>query len=110
MSIEALMIDTVTVYTVTDGATDKYGNITADESSGVDYPARVQQESSTENLEDRDTRRTLYTAFLPADAVVTALDVVEYEGLQMRVVGDPDIVQNAVGPHHQELVLEHFAG
>ncbi len=110
MSFEALLIDTVTVYTTSDGTTDKYGNAIADESSGTDYPARVQQESSTENLQDRDTRRTMYKVFLPADAAITALDVVEYQSLQMRVVGDPAVVQNGVGPHHIEAVLEHFAG
>lgn len=108
--IDNLLIHTVTVYTVTDGTTDKYGNPVADESSGVAYPARVQQESSTENLDDRDTRHTVYTVFLRPDAAVGALDVVEYGGRRMRVVGEPAVESDALGPHHLELVMEVFGG
>ncbi len=105
-----LLIDTIIVYPVTDGSTDRYGNSIPTEGSGVAYPARVQQDSSTEALLDRDTRHTRYKVFLPPAAVIDALSVVEFEGRMMRVVGEPKIVQDGIGPHHGEVVLEHFEG
>jgi len=111
MTLESLLIHSVTIYPVTEnGTTDRYGNPEAVEGSGVTYPARVQQETSTEDLINRDTRATTYTMFLPPDAAIDALSIVEFDGRRMRVVGEPEVANDGIGPHHIEAALEVFAG
>lgn len=107
---EVLLIHTVTIYPYNDGVEDRYGNPVASWGTGVDYPARVQQETSAETLINRDTRTSVYTAFLPPTATVSALSKVDWQGRTLQVVGDPDMVDGAIGVDHLEVVLEVVSG
>jgi head-tail adaptor len=110
MSFDGLLIHTVTVYPWSGGTEDRYGNATEGWGTGVQYPARVEQDTSAETLIDRDTRHSIYTVFLPPTAAVTALSKIDYGGRTLQVVGDPDEVADAIGVHHIEAVAEAFSG
>ena len=110
MSFEQLLIHTVTVYPWAGNTEDRYGNLSEAWGSGVDYPARVQQDTSAETLINRDTRQTVYTVFLPASAVITALSKIDYGSRTLMVVGDPDQVADSIGVHHLEVIAEGFEG
>ncbi len=110
MSYDGLLIHTVTVYPWSGGTEDRYGNPIDAWGTGVEYPARVQQDTSAETLINRDTRQSVYTVFLPPTAVVTALSKIEYNGRTLQVVGDPDEVADSMSTHHKEIVAEAFSG
>jgi head-tail adaptor len=110
MSLDSLLIHTVTIYPWAGNVEDRYGNLDEAWGAGVEYPARVQQENTAEDLINRDTRHSVYTVFLPPTAAITALSKIDYAGRTLMVVGDPDEVADGVGTHHLECVAEVFDG
>ena len=111
MSFTALLIHTVTVFNPAGNPEpDRYGNPTDELDEGTDYPARVQQTGTDETIPQRDTTITTFKVFLPANAVVTTLSVIDFESLTYRVNGDPWVVDGRYGPHHIELDMELVEG
>lgn len=53
-------------------------------------PANMQAESSREELDARDTTVSRYRAYLPAGTVLATEDRVEWNGLTLEVVGEPE--------------------
>lgn len=106
MSFDALLIHTVTVFQLVHDDTDRYGNEVQVPDAGTDYPARVEQESGTEDILDRDTRITRFLAFLGPAAVIDGLSVVAWGDRSFRVVGEPEAVYDGIGLHHYEITLE----
>lgn len=111
MAFDDLLIDTITVYTVSAGTTDRYGNPTDDLSSGVEYAARVEP-FKVEELEGgrRDTRIALFRVFTDADAIITGTSLVDYQGTRYEVFGDVKMYEDGVGPHHLEFELRGITG
>lgn len=110
MSFDSLLIHTVTVYAYQPGSDDRYGNPTDDWAAGVETPARVDSDATSEELMARDTRHSLFTVFLPPTVTITALSKVEWDGRTLQVVGEPAKLNDAIGVQHIEAVCEVFEG
>lgn len=107
----SLLIHTVTIFNSGVASTDRRGNEVYADGSGVDSIARVELLTATE-IEDghRDARFTNYRVFLPRGTDIRSTSVVEWEGHRHRVVGGPDVLDDRVGPHHVEAVIERIEG
>lgn len=105
MTYEGLLIHTIEVFNPTVGTEDRYGDEIPGVDAGTSESARIQQNESSEDIIDRDTRITTFTAFLTTATVMTALSRVEWDGRTFRVSGEPAIRDNAIGPHHVEATL-----
>ena len=110
MSFQDLLIDVITVYSVTDGATDRYGNPTDALDSGTDLPARVQPESQDEQEGGRrDTRVTKLKVFTEI-ADITGTSLVDYKGDRYEVFGEVEMYEDRNAPHHLEFTLRRTEG
>lgn len=69
---------------------DEYGNEVRTPGQPTQMLGYLEQSSSVEHVDDRDMVVTSWRLFLPADAQIDALDVVEFEGNTWQVVGNPD--------------------
>lgn len=112
MSYNSLLIDEVTPYTESDDPMDVnlYGDPRLSYSAGDPVPARVQQDTATEDLADRDTSKTMFLVFLHPDADLTGVDYLDWNGRRLNVRGEPALVENSIGPHHVELLAEEVLG
>lgn len=110
MSYDSLLIDTVTVFNPSSDSEDRYGNPIQELDDGTVERARVQQMAADEDLRDRDTRVTRYRVFLISDTTATSLSVIEWNGRQHRVVGEPAKVADGIGVHHVEAAMEGIEG
>jgi hypothetical protein len=108
VSFTSLLIDSVTVFNLVEGAGDRYGDPTETFGAGVVVSGRLEQTEQREFLNDRDTRVSDFRLFLPAATVITATSEVVIEGDRFRVNGDPAVVQDSAGPHHLEVMLERI--
>ncbi len=94
MSINRLLTQDLDWQATTDGV-DEYGNDTIVD-AGAATPVRglIQQASTVEYLNDRDTTVTQWKAFLPAGTAVTSLDTLTFQGQTFQVTGAPYPVFN----------------
>lgn len=78
--------------------------------AGTASKARVEQEQSSEDIIDRDTRVQTFKVFLPAEATVSALSVLQWEGRSLRVMGEPLVADASTPRHHLELTCQEVLG
>ena len=114
MSYTSLLIHSVTVKQRVPGATDRYGNETNAYDAGTVYPARVQQldvgGQGRELLVGRDTRQTWFEVFLPPNANLDALSLIDWNGKSLQADGEPSVVYDSTGPHHIQAVCRQVEG
>lgn len=104
------MNKTVSVVNLTYNTTDRYGNPASSVSDEIEYPAYIEQVSTLETLNDRETRNTKYLLILPATADIDATSTVTYGLDSYRVNGKPHILETSRGPHHLEVEIELIEG
>lgn len=104
MSIASLLPQTVTVTTVTAGADDVFGN-PARSTAATTVPGRLDQISTTEQVDGRDVTVTRTVLYLNPDVTITDQDRVTVDGRTYEVDGQPSVVYDAVRPHHLEVPL-----
>ncbi|BAC73227.1 hypothetical protein AQJ43_23745 [Streptomyces avermitilis] len=110
-----LPTDDVTILTRPEATRDRQNNRVVDWSDAerTTYRARVQFLSSTETEQQGDQVITDLEVFLPPEAVVTAVDQAEVDGVTYRVHGKPQ-VQRGAGPiaqlDHMRIVLREVTG
>jgi hypothetical protein len=107
---QRLLTDRATILTATQGAKDALGNATVTWSPDDPVPALLQQQVSSELIDQRDTVTTRAVAFLLPGAAVTAQDRMQFAsvaGSTWRVVGAPASISQLGGrPSHIEAVVE----
>lgn len=89
---------------------DRYGDEELTYDVGTASKARVEQESSTEDIIDRDTRVQAFKVFLPPEATVSALSLLVWQGRDLRVMGEPLVADAAMPYHHIELRCQEVLG
>lgn len=112
MTFASLLIDTITVYLLSEVPPDnRYGDPTPSFDGGTAYSARVQPASEDE-LQDgiQDTRVQLLKVFTQADAVVNSTATIDYLGDLYEVEGDVELFEDGVGPHHLEFHMRRTEG
>ena len=111
MTILSRMRQTATVYLLSEGDPNRYGDAEPDFDGGPDYPCILQQAATSEVLVGRDTRHSQWLLILPPEADIDSLSEVESGDLRFRVIGDPNEVGIHDGRvHHIEARLEVFEG
>lgn len=107
MPFTALLHQVASITRPTSSTYDDYGNPveTFEEVEGLEaVPCRIQENSGTENLSDRDSlTRRAQGFFDPID--LQALDRVTVDSDTWLVDGEPVVRHNATGPHHIEVSL-----
>lgn len=74
---------------------DGYGNQVAQpDGDPVDVLGYLDYGSSSEALNDRDTVTTQWTAYLPAGTVISAYDLITFQGSTFQVTGAPQQAWN----------------
>lgn len=77
------------------GSTDEYGNtIPQNSGAAVSTVGYLEQKESVENLDDRDTVVSSWTAWLPAGTDVNAFDRLNFSGQVFQVDGAPWLAWN----------------
>jgi len=105
----------VTVLTRPEATRDRHNNRVVDwsEAEHATYRARVQPLSSAETVQQGDQLVTELECFLPPEAVVTAADRAEVDGVTYDVYGKPRR-QKGSGPismlDHIQVVLREVTG
>jgi head-tail adaptor len=90
VSIASLLTQDVTVYDVTDGAVDDYGNTTQTWASAATEKGRFEQRSGEERSLDQETVISDWRLFLHPDTTVTSRSRVgDAYGRVFEVVGPP---------------------
>lgn len=101
MSIQRLLSQPLTIQTMGSSGVDEYGDQTP---AGLGAPASVsgylEQRTSVENLNDRDTVVSQWECYLPANAVVGHLDFINFQSQQFQVDGEP---AHAYNPRTREV-------
>ena len=111
MTYESLLIHDIMVFNPVDSAgTDRYGDELELWDAGTLVQGRVDEKSGSEDVIDRDMRKTQYTVFLLKEAPVSALSFLTWDGHELRVNGEPKMLYDAVGPHHIEVECEEVLG
>lgn len=84
------MTQPLTVQTVGAGANDEYGDETAANlGAPVAVSGYLDQTTSVEHLNDRDTVVSQWQCFLPANTVVGHLDFINFQAQRFQVDGEP---------------------
>lgn len=95
MSINHLLTQSLTVQTVDGSTLDAYGNAVP---GAVGAPVAVlgylEQSSTTEFLNARQTTVTTWQAYLPADTAIHPMDYITYNAQRFQVDGEPWLVFN----------------
>jgi hypothetical protein len=114
MAFNDLLIHTVTIYNITAGATDRYGNEVQQFGSGTPTPARVQQldvgGQAREELEGQDERSTYFKIFMPPTVVLNGLSQITWGSKRMEVNGEPHLVYDGTSAHHYEVMTKEVLG
>lgn len=105
MSLRTMLTETATVIHPEFDALDAYGTPQPGTETSVEWPARLEQLSSTELVRDRDTVVADWRMFLPAAATIGPFDRVESAGRRFEVWGDPIEQRTPRGAHHLEVHL-----
>ena len=115
MSFNSLLIHLVDITNVVESANpaevNRYGDPDETPTTTDDVPCRIDPAGGQETLTpNRDTRVTRFRIFFKADAPVTALSVLAWEGRTLRVSAEPERLYNAVMGHHLEVDAEEVLG
>jgi hypothetical protein len=95
----AWLTDPVTVVSYEEDDDDE-GNVVETETGREGYQGRIEQTDAVEITVGRQVLTSTVTLYLPPDAVISADDRVEAQGLEFDVVGRPQVVTTPHGPHH----------
>jgi hypothetical protein len=102
--------DRATILVETDGAPDAFGNPSMTWTPGDPVPALLQQQSSVELVDQRDTVTTRALAIFLPGVAITADSRVQFASVPnatWRVVGTPAALARIGGrPSHTEAVVE----
>lgn len=110
MSFASLLVETVTIRTPAVGVKDGYGRPTLTWTTTT-APARVDQLTTVENTDDRDTVVSRFVLFLTPDVVIASdCQVERADGSLYAVDGNPNVVYGRVAPHHLEVPLRQVTG
>lgn len=93
---------TVRHFTVTE---DAKGNPRRTLDTTQDYPCRLDQSTTVEEVVRRDTVTVIKRIILPADAVISAADEVTVDEVTYVVEGAPDRLRAFGVVHHVEALL-----
>lgn len=85
---------------------DDYGNEVETEGTPVPTEARRDQLSSTEDVVDRDQQARTFRYFLKPTVVVNGRDLIRDDGQLHKIIGEPEVISNQLGPHHIEVLTE----
>lgn len=106
MSFQSLLIHTVTIRNLVEGAEDRYGDAEQTYDAGSTFKARVDMLAvggqGRELYINRDTRQTYFTVFLPAGVNINGLSIIDWEGRALHVEGEPSHIFDSIGEHHIE--------
>ena len=95
MSILHLLNQALTIQTMGVSTTDAYGTLVP---GALGAPVAVlgflEQQTTTEDLLNRDTTKTIWQAFLPAGTVIGHLDYINFNAQKFQVDGSPWAVWN----------------
>ncbi len=101
------------VITIPGLTTDAYNNQIPDWGAGattVTEKGLLQQSSSAEDTDDRDTVVTGWELFLTAATAAVATARVVVDGRRFEVDGIPDVMRVSKGPHHVQAKLVSIDG
>lgn len=102
MTLASLLTEAVTVYGVTDGAADDYGNVARTWAEVATESGRFEQRSAQERSEDQEVVTSDWVLFLHPDTVITSRSRVgDAYGRTFEVVGAPAMVR---APHRDVYV------
>jgi hypothetical protein len=85
---------------------DKYGNTTYTAVTAGPYKCRLEQTTTTEMTQDRETVITRYRMFMLAGPDLRAADTVQIDGKTYEVDGDPVVRDGMHAAHHIEATLK----
>lgn len=107
-----MLRDTITVnYKTETGPADDYGNPTMVTVSVTDVPATVWPSGiPDELLIQRDTRISIYNVIILPDVTIDGLSSVEWGGLTLEVMGEPQLYMARGVPHHYEIKARDIQG
>ena len=95
MSIRTLLNQALTIQTMGTPTTDEYGNAVP---GALGAPVAVlgflEQQTTTEDLLNRDTTKTIWQAFLPAGTAIGHLDYINFNAQKFQVDGEPWSIWN----------------
>jgi hypothetical protein len=95
MSLQNLLNQSLSVQHMISGTPDALGDTPlATSGSVVTVSGYLEQQTTTENLLDRDTTTTYWRAFLPYSTVISHLDYISYASQKFQVNGEPWLVHN----------------
>lgn len=111
MSFNSLLIHEVTIFNPASTSTDsRYGDEETIFDAGTLEMGRIDMRSSTENLNDRDTRVQSTMLFLKPTAAISSASYITWEGHEYRVDGEPLMKYDSAAPHHWEVELKEVLG
>lgn len=94
MTLTALLTETVTVFGVTDGEPDAYGNVTQTWAEVGTEKGRFEQRAAQERSDDQEVVVSDWVVYLPPDTAVTSRSRVgDAYGRTFEVVGAPALVK-----------------
>lgn len=104
--------DTVTViYKTETGDADAYGNPTMETVSETEIQAIIWPSGiPDELLIQRDTRMNIYNLIIRPDVTIDGLSAVRWNGIEMEVMGEPQLFMARHAPHHYEIKLRRIEG
>lgn len=107
MSIQALMNQPLVVTNVGAASKDAYGDDLPTAGTATNVLGYLEQESSVEHLDDRDTVVSRWIAYLPAGTQIGKLDRVTFSSQSFEVDGSPELKWNprSRSVHHIECAL-----
>lgn len=110
MTLTSLFTETISHLRHGVGVEDEYGNVSDTYAPAVDVKGRLEQRSSVELTQDRQTVISDWVLFLFPDVVVDEQDrFVDAYGRTFEVVGAPAMRSAPRGSHHLEVSLRHVA-
>ncbi len=114
MAFADLLAHALTIYEPETTVTDRYGNDVLELIPVQSVRGRVDMTTAggqgRELLDDRDTRVTYATIFLPANANVSGTSVIQWDGRRFHVHGEPSYIYGATSLHHIELTAREVEG
>lgn len=95
MTLTRLLSQSLTIQKIGAGTADSYGDIhPMATGSPVPVLGFIEQVTSIENLNDRDTTITTWKAYLPAGTDIGYLDYINFNSQKFQVSGEPWAVFN----------------
>lgn len=82
---------------------DEYGNQVKVPVDTETVWARRKQLSADEDVSDRDEQARTFTYFVKPSVVCTGRDSIRDGDLLLKVVGEPELINNNLRPHHLEI-------